>query len=100
MLLETEKSFRNAEERISYAWALHFAGRTEEAEAEFSSMNKSFTNYNHRLAYCKFLKLHGRQDMLQEVITEIMEEFEHMKGPEKRLYRSVYAEVREMSRKV
>jgi hypothetical protein len=97
--LENEKTFRNAEERIAYSWSLHFVGKSNEAEAEFSAMNKTFTNYPHRLAYCKFLKGEGKNDLLQELITELTEEFEHMKGPERRLYRGIYSEVREMSRK-
>jgi hypothetical protein len=98
-LLEQEKTFRNAEERIAYAWSLHLVGRTDEARSEFGAMNKTFTNYPHRLAYCKFLKGQGDTAALQAVLSELNEEFEHMKGPEKRLYRDVQAEVREMARK-
>ena len=95
--LENEKSFKNAEERIAYAWALHLDGNTSEAESVFSAMNKTFTNYPHRLAYCKFLKSLGKNDILREVGTEMMEEFEHMKGTERRLYRGVFNELRALA---
>ncbi|RAW00093.1 hypothetical protein DQQ10_16215 [Pseudochryseolinea flava] len=97
--LENEKSFKNAEERIAFAWSLHFAGNVADAEKEFGGMNKTFTNYPHRLAYVKFLKLHSNHAMLEEVVKEMFEEHDHMKGTERRLYRDVFNELRDLVKK-
>lgn len=92
--LESEKSFRNADERVAYAWALHYHGRSESAEQVFMSLDKSYTNYMHRLEYCKFLMQTGRTEDMQTKAAEILEEFENMRGPERKLHREFIHEVR------
>jgi hypothetical protein len=94
--LEPEKSFRDAEEHIGYAWALHRLGRTEEAGRHFELMDRSFTNYKHRIEYCKFLREVNRLEDLKTKLTELSEEVEHMKGNERRLRREVVREIREL----
>ncbi|HEY3406134.1 MAG TPA: hypothetical protein VGK59_22260 [Ohtaekwangia sp.] len=96
--LESEKTFKNDEARIAYAWALHHSGRTTDAEKVFDDMNKSFTNYRHRLAYCNFLKSTGRSGELRNLLSELLEEFDHMKGTERRMYRPLIQEVKDMAR--
>jgi hypothetical protein len=87
--LESEKAFRNAEQRISYAWALHYHGKTQSAEQVFMSLDKSYTNYTHRFEYCKYLMQTGRTHDMKVKATEILEEFEHMRGPERKLHRHI-----------
>jgi hypothetical protein len=96
--LESEKSFKNAEARISYAWAFHQAGKSDKAAAVFSDMNKSFTNYTHRLEYCRFLQMTNNPDEMKSVLSELLDEFEHMKGPERKIHRNVIRLAREMAR--
>ena len=96
--LESEKTFKNSESRIAYAWALYHIGQTEKSGEVFEDMNKSFTNYKHRLAYCHFLKQNNRAEDLRNLLTELLEEFEHMKGNERRTYRSLIQEIKEMAR--
>src|SRR5689334_16439748 len=69
--LQSEKSFQNAEERIAYAWALHHAGKTELAETTFEDMNKSFSNYRHRVEFGKFLLATGKQDALRDLLNSL-----------------------------
>lgn len=92
--LESQKVFNNAEQRIAYAWALHYDGKTESAELVFKDLDRSYTNYPHRLAYCQFLLSTGRQEQMQSKATSILEEFEYMRGPERRLHRDIIHEVR------
>jgi len=94
--LESEKTFRNSEGRIAYAWALHHVGNSAAAANVFEDMNKSFTNYKHRLAYCHFLIDTKKPDELIALLTELLEEFEHMKGPERRHHRDVIRAVKEI----
>lgn len=95
--LEGEKTFRNSEARISYAWALFQHGNKEKANDVFSELNKSFTNYIHRLEYCRFLHATKNLEELKNVLSELLEEFEHMKGPERKVHRDVIRQAREMA---
>jgi hypothetical protein len=98
--LESEKEFKEAEQRLAYAWALHYSGKTEEAEVIFMSMNKSFTNYVHRKEYCRFLADTGRTDEMREKASEILHEIDIMRGPEKKLYRDIMHEVKTIQNSV
>jgi len=81
------KSFKNSVERISLAWSLHQLGKSNEAKAHFEDMNKTFTNYDQRLAYCDFLIATNDLSSAKELANELASEFEMMKGPERRLHR-------------
>lgn len=96
-MLANEKTFKNAEARIAYAWALHFTGNKEKAQAVFQDMNKSFTNYVHRLEYGKFLKETNQLENLKELIAELDGEFNHMKGQERRLHRHIFQQIRDLT---
>lgn len=87
--LESEKLFTNSEQRLAYAWSLHFSGQSEVAGNIFESMDKPYTNYVHRLEYCKFLLESGNVQDLKQKASEILGEFEHSKGPERKFYRHV-----------
>jgi len=94
--LESEKTFKNAESRISYAWALHYQGKPEAAEKIFQDMNKPFTNFKHRVAYGSFLSATSRKDEAKGLLEVLLEEFEHMSGPERKLHRDVNREARNL----
>jgi hypothetical protein len=92
-LLENERSFLNADERVSYALSLHQKGMTEEAEAIFRKMDKPHTNYQPRLQYCYFLAQTRNADALQQKIQELLDEFETMKNNERKMYRQIISDV-------
>jgi hypothetical protein len=94
--LETEKSFKNTEERVIYAWALHFQEQTNLAWKVFNDMDKSFTNYKHRAEYCKFLMATNRAEDSKNKLAELIEEFNHMRDGERRLNKPVIREIREL----
>lgn len=95
--LENDKTFKNSEARIAYAWALHCTQRTPEADVVFKSMNRAFTNYQHRLEYGKFLKELNKLNELKELLGDLTEEFSHMKSGERKLYRNIMYEVKNLS---
>jgi hypothetical protein len=97
--LTREKDFKHAAERISYAWSLHYNGNSTLAENVFQDMDRSFTNYQHRTEYCKFLIETKKTDDLKSKLSELLEEFELMKGPEKKLYKDVKREVYDLYEK-
>lgn len=94
--LDGEKTFRNSEARISFAWTLHLKGKTQEAQKVFEDMNKTFTNYRHRLEYGKFLKETNQLELLKNILMDLSEEFNHMKGTERRSYRGIMQEARDL----
>jgi hypothetical protein len=94
--LEPLKAFRNSEERVAYAWALHHAGDTGKAESIFIDMDRSFTNYYHRMEYSKFLIKTGKTELAKEKLRDLVDEFEHMNGPERRLKKNTYREIKDL----
>jgi hypothetical protein len=94
--LESEKRFQKSEERAAYAWALHYTGKTEQAEKLFEQMDSSYTNYRQRIEYCKFLKVIGKPEELKNKLQEMNEELENLKGPERKFYRHIAREIREL----
>ena len=94
--LESEKTFKNAEPRISYAWALHYQGKPEAAEKVFQDMNKPFTNFKHRVEYCAFLSESSRKEEAKVLLEELLEEFENMRGPERKLHRDATRNARNL----
>jgi hypothetical protein len=94
--LEKEKNFKNSDERVAFAWSLHFDNKTEQAQKAFEDMDKSFTNYHHRMEYAKFLLKTERREEAKTKLADLIEEFEHMKGPERRLKKDTLREVRDL----
>jgi len=87
------KAFKNSEERIGLALALHKLGKTGEAKEHFEDMNRTFTNYEHRQAYCEFLISTNDLPAAKELAGELAHEFGMMKGPERRIHRNVIRHV-------
>lgn len=98
--LQSEKLFQYSEERIAFAWALHFAGKPSEAESQFSAMDKPSSNHKHRLEYCKFLIAINKTDALRQKLTSLTDEFELMKGSERKFNSDVAREARELNSKI
>ena len=94
--LANTKAFRDANERISLALALHQLGKGDQAKQHFEDMNRTFMNYGARLAYCEFLVATNNMPAAKELASEVAGEFEAMKGPEKKLYRDVIRQVADL----
>jgi hypothetical protein len=94
--LESDKLFKKTEERISYAWAHYHTGNIDKAEETFRDTDKSFSNYVHRLEYCKFLPAVNKRDVFEDKLKTLMEEFEVMKGAERKYNISVIRPARDL----
>ena len=70
--LKSEKTFKNSEVRVNYAWSVYHTGQAALAETIFADMDKSFSNYCHRLEYCKFLLKIEKIELAKEKLTELM----------------------------
>lgn len=95
-LLHGDKEFKNSEERAAYAWALYYEGRVHEAEKVFDDLDQSFSNYYHRLEYCKFLLKIEKPDPAKDKLMGLMEEFDQMQGIERRGKRNILREVKDL----
>jgi hypothetical protein len=96
--LKAYKDFRNAPEHISLAWALQKTGRTAEAEKHFEDMDRGFTNYPHRFAYCEFLVATSRPGKAKEKLAELVAEINQMKPPEQSVHREVINNITSLQR--
>lgn len=94
--LESEKSFKNAEQRLSYAWALHYQGKSEAAEKVFQAMNQPYTNFKHRFEYGAFLSETSRKQEAKVLLEELLEELENMGGPQRKLHREAQRKARNL----
>lgn len=97
-ILDRDPVFKKSVSRIAYAWALHHSGRTDSAERIFQDMDKTNTNYEHRLEYCKFLQQLGRTEDMRTKTRELLSEIEFMRGPERKLNRETINELRELEK--
>jgi hypothetical protein len=94
--LSNVKAFKNSEERIGLALALHKLGKTEQAKVHFEDMNRTFTNYVQRQAYCEFLISLNELNAAKELASELAHEFDSMKGPERRIHRTVIRQIADL----
>ncbi len=93
-IIESEKIFQNAEERVAYAWALFNTGDSANAEKNFEAMDFQFSNYKQRLEYCNFLKEENRIDDAKAKLSEMIEEIDHMDRKEQRSKRTIYRDIK------
>ena len=96
--LSGTKQFKDSYERISFASALHHEGFTDEALKHFEEMDRSFTNYDHRYAYCLFLISIGKTTEANEKLAEMIDEINHMKSLERKTHREIISSIRDLHR--
>jgi hypothetical protein len=95
-MLKNDQTFLKSDERTAYAWSLHHVGQAADAQIQFESLDKPYTNYEHRIEYCKYLETTNNREGLTEKIRELAEEFRFLKGPERKLYRNVIRQVEDL----
>jgi hypothetical protein len=98
--LQHQKEFRKSTERVSFAWSLYNSGAAAEAEKEFRDMDNTSANHWHRMEYSKFLVLNNQYDAAREMLRTLLEEFELMRGGERRVNSATIREVRELYSKI
>jgi hypothetical protein len=74
-----------------------YDGKTDTGDKVFQDMDKSFTNYQHRIEYYKFLNVTGRTEEFKTKVNNLLEEFEHLRDAERRLHRDVIRQPRELA---
>ena len=98
--LETEKHFEKTDEKIAYAWALHYTGNSEAAEVAFKSMDGYFSNYKQRLEYAIFLKGQNRNEDALALIKELLDEFNQMDRNEQRMKKELFKAIRDLEKEL
>ncbi|MGK0316704.1 MAG: hypothetical protein ACI86M_002939 [Saprospiraceae bacterium] len=92
--IKQKKEFTNSNEKAAYAWALYYENRNEEALKNFEDLNISYSNYESRLEYARFLNLLDKRHETKSLIEEMLEEIESMDSYEKKLKKAIYKEIK------
>ncbi|MBO9702823.1 MAG: tetratricopeptide repeat protein [Sporocytophaga sp.] len=94
--LTSNKTFKNAEERIALAWSYFFDNQQSVAIDIFKDLDKTYTNFRHRIEYSKLLIKLDQQEAAELKLQVLMEEFEHMKPLERKVNRPLISETKKM----
>ena len=92
--------FKKSEEKIMYAWSLHYQGDSIPAEIIFKEMDINYSNYVHRLEYVKFLNINDRNPESKKKIIELKEELESMDDYEKELKKEIRNEINQYHKEI
>jgi hypothetical protein len=87
--LENVKSIALTDDKVAYAWALHFTGETDKAEEKFKGMNAKFTNFEARIEFAKFYNELNRPADAKNILNAIIDEFEGMSSYERSAKKSI-----------
>jgi len=98
--LSGSRSFANSDERISLAWALHYQGQSDQSHRHFTEMDRSYSNYDQRFAFCRFLVETGKPDEARQKTETLMAEFDSMKSTERRVNRNVIDSIRDLIQQI
>lgn len=94
--LSSNKTFKNADERIALAWSYFFDNQQSLAIDVFKDLDKTYTNFRHRIEYSKFLIKLDQQESAEEKLQELMEEFDHMKPLERKVNKPLISETKKL----
>ncbi len=95
--LSSDNDFKNSEERIALGWSYFFENDHSSAEVLFKDLNRTFTNYRHRVEFVKILLKLGKPEEAKELIAQLLMEFELHKGNERSSSRSLVKEAKELA---
>lgn len=91
-----EKSFKNSDARVAYAWSLQHLGDTTEADANFRDMDIQFSNYSARIEYCQFLRNNQRTAEAKTKLEDMMDEIDHMDTHEQRMKKPILRRIKQL----
>ena len=94
--LKGHKSFEKSEEKICFAWSLFRTQNTQKAQEIFAEMDDKYCNYPQRIEYCKFLIETEQKDFAESKLNRIRDEWDDMSRNEKRLYKGLDTEIRQL----
>jgi hypothetical protein len=83
--LEPVKSIGDSEDKMAYAWALHFTGNTPKAEEQFKKLDAKFANFQARIEFSKFYIETSRPNEAKRVLNAIIDEHNGMDSYERSL---------------
>jgi hypothetical protein len=88
-LLEPAKNLGDSEDKIAYAWGLHFTGNTDKAEEAFRKMDAKFANFPARVEFARFFIETGRSSEAKQTLKAIIDEHAGMESYERKLKKDV-----------
>jgi len=78
------QQFARSKAHITYAKALEFAGKSEEAENEFKTMKGRYSNFEQRYEYGLFLIRADRIEGACDIFEQMLDEAPHLSSMERR----------------
>lgn len=91
--------FQRSRSHILYAIALGYTGNNNEAEKEFIKMKSKFSNYEARYEYARFLMRADRQTEATQLLSEMLNESNHLSSRERRDNRQWFQQSRDELKK-
>jgi len=92
--ISEDKSFKNSDEKVAFAWAYYRQGNSERADSIFQELDVGFSNYNQRMEYAKYLKETGNDELASEKFQELIAEIDSMNNYERKLKRKVLRQIK------
>jgi len=91
-----KSEFSGSRSQFLYGLALDKLGKTEEAEAQLLSIDQRYSFYEERVVLAKFLIHHNKQDKAKEILSDVLEETQHMTSTNRRKYRATITAVEKL----
>ncbi|MBW1296866.1 tetratricopeptide repeat protein [Aquimarina litoralis] len=86
--------FKGSQSQFLYGLALEEEGRSEEAEENLKPIDQRYSNYEERYTLAQFLIEKGKPTEAKEILSEILQESQHMSKPNRNRYRGVVNDVK------
>ena len=96
LLEPTKSAIGDSEDKIGYAWALHYTNDDAKAEQKFKEMDAPFANFTARLEYARFLLTTNRSNEAKTRLTQIIGEHDSMESYEKSSKRHIAKEAKRL----
>lgn len=97
--IKNHNEFIKSNTQFLYGKALAQLDRFDEAEIQLEQINRTYTNYDERLAYAKLLNDNGKQAKAIDILNELSTESKHIVKQNSRKYSATFAEVEKLLNK-
>ncbi len=88
-----KSEFKGSKQQFCYGLALKELGKLEKAEVQLKQIDRPYSNYEERLELAKFYLESNRSTKGEDLLNEIYAESQYMTKPNRRIYKTIIAEV-------
>ena len=94
--IENHSDFKKSNTQFLYGKALAQLDQFSEAEIQLDQINRTYTNYEERLAFAKLLMDNEKKAKGMEILNELSAESKHIVKQNSRKYRATFTEVEKL----